>query len=256
MPVALEYFGAAMKELCDKSLNSPLNAVTHPASEFAQQAAKGQQAAAAAAPPIQLQDLPTAQEWLQRWLNEEVVQQQSTPQEAEDQESGFKVFVAHPADNLRPIRSRLIAELKSRGMNIFGDIPPPYDERAHAGAASEALQQADLSIHLLSDLPGEPLDSDTPGKTFPMEQARLGQEHSRSQLILIPDEFKIEDITDPSYAEFMRTLRQQSRAAAHLEIVQTDRSQMLHEILAKHGSLKRGRHVSREEVRLRLLTYT
>ncbi len=70
LPIALEFFDAAMKKLADKSLNQPLNAVTHPPSEFAQQAAKGQQVAAAAAPPIQLEDLTTAQEWFQRGFNE------------------------------------------------------------------------------------------------------------------------------------------------------------------------------------------
>src|SRR5262249_22497 len=83
-----------------------------------------------------------------------------------------------------------------------------------------------------------PLDPDTSGKTLAMEQARLGLEHSRSQLILIPEEFKIEDIKEPSYAEFMRALRQQSRAADRLEIVQTDRYQMLDEILAKQQKLE------------------
>lgn len=57
-----------MTKLRDKFLNVPLDAVLHPASEFAQQAAKTQQTAAAAAPPVRQRDL-TAQEWVEQGLS-------------------------------------------------------------------------------------------------------------------------------------------------------------------------------------------
>jgi tetratricopeptide (TPR) repeat protein len=68
LTVPAEYFDAAMTKLRDKFLNVPLDAVLHPASAFAQQAAKAQQTAAAAAPLVQEQEL-TAQEWIERGFN-------------------------------------------------------------------------------------------------------------------------------------------------------------------------------------------
>ncbi len=68
LTVPAEYFDAAMTKLRDKFLNVPLEAVLHPASKFAQQAAKDQQAAAADASPVQQQKL-TAQEWFERGFN-------------------------------------------------------------------------------------------------------------------------------------------------------------------------------------------
>jgi tetratricopeptide (TPR) repeat protein len=65
MTVPAEYFDAAMTKLRDKFLNVPLDAVLHPASKSAKQAAKTQQDSAAAAPPVQPQEL-TAQEWFER----------------------------------------------------------------------------------------------------------------------------------------------------------------------------------------------
>ena len=65
LTVPAEYFDAAMTKLRDKFLNVPLDTVLHPASQFAQQAAKTQRAAAAAAPHVQQQEL-TAKEWFER----------------------------------------------------------------------------------------------------------------------------------------------------------------------------------------------
>lgn len=65
MTVPAEYFDAAMTKLRDKFLNVPLEAVLHPASAFAQYAAKEQQTAAAAAPLVQQREL-TAEEWFER----------------------------------------------------------------------------------------------------------------------------------------------------------------------------------------------
>lgn len=68
LTVPVEYFDAAMIKLRDKFLNIPFDAVLHPASTFAQQAAKTQQTAVADAPPVQPQEL-TAQEWFERAFN-------------------------------------------------------------------------------------------------------------------------------------------------------------------------------------------
>ncbi|MDH4078882.1 MAG: toll/interleukin-1 receptor domain-containing protein [Nitrospira sp.] len=70
LPVPAEYFEEAMTKLRDRYLNVALKGVTHPASEFAQQAAKIQQAAAAAEPLVQPREVTTAQEWFERGLHE------------------------------------------------------------------------------------------------------------------------------------------------------------------------------------------
>ncbi len=62
------YFFEAMTKLRDKFLNVPLDAVLHPPSSFAQRSAKNQQAAVAAAPPVEQREL-TAQEWFERGFN-------------------------------------------------------------------------------------------------------------------------------------------------------------------------------------------
>lgn len=65
--IPVEYFEEAMGRLREKFLNVPLEAVLHPTSVAALQAAQEQQAAATAAPAVADKEL-TAQEWFERAL--------------------------------------------------------------------------------------------------------------------------------------------------------------------------------------------
>src|ERR1700733_9364363 len=65
LPVPPEYFFEAMGRLRDKYLNVPLDAVRHPASRSAKQAAADHKAASASVPPVQETEL-TAEGWFER----------------------------------------------------------------------------------------------------------------------------------------------------------------------------------------------
>lgn len=67
MTVSVEYFDAAMTKLRDRFLKVSLEAVLHPASDVALQAAKEQKVAAAAAPPVTDRAL-TAEVWFERGI--------------------------------------------------------------------------------------------------------------------------------------------------------------------------------------------
>ncbi len=63
--VSVEYFDASMQKLRDQFLSVALSEVIHPASPVAREAAKQEQTAVNAAPPVTQQEL-TAQEWFER----------------------------------------------------------------------------------------------------------------------------------------------------------------------------------------------
>ncbi len=63
--VPVGYFDEAMERLCQRFLNLPLEAVAHPVSDVAQEAAHIQRVAARDAPPVQKREL-TAQEWFEQ----------------------------------------------------------------------------------------------------------------------------------------------------------------------------------------------
>jgi hypothetical protein len=152
--------------------------------------------------------------------------------------SDFTIFMASSSDDLRPIRRQMSKKLEQQGITVVGDIPPPYEAAPHVKVVTQAIQDADLCVHLMSTSPGESLDPDIPGKTFPVEQMRLGLEHARSQLILAPDEFAIADIEDAAFAAFMRELTERPRDAYRLEVIRTGRHQMIDAILLKKQALE------------------
>jgi hypothetical protein len=160
------------------------------------------------------------------------------PRDDADASSDFTIFMASSSDDLRPMHRQVSKKLAQQGITVVGDIPPPYEESPHANVVTQAIQEADLCVHLMSTSPGEPLDPDIPGKTFPVEQVRLGLEHARSQLILAPDEFAIADIEDAAFAAFMRELTERPRDADRLEVVRTGRHQMIDAILLKKKALE------------------
>jgi hypothetical protein len=171
-----------------------------------------------------------------------------TPDDAdESQVSDFTVFMASSSDDLRPIHRQVSKTLEQQGITVIGDIPPPYDEVFHAKVATQAIQKADLCVHLMSTSPGEPLAPDNPSKTFPLEQVRLGLAHAHSQLILAPDEFATADIEDAAFAAFIRELAERPRDADRLELVRTGRHQMINAILLKKQALEE-RAAQRQEI--------
>ena len=157
---------------------------------------------------------------------------------AEAAKPAFTVFLSQPPDDLRPTARQLAAALAREGVEVLSGVPPPYDEPGHAAAVRQAMARADLAVHLLSDRPGEPLEEAGPERTYPVEQARLGLERARSQLVLLPDELALELIDEPLYAGFLRSLSERERDAGRFELVRAGRHRMLEEVLAKRRRLE------------------
>ena len=65
LSVPAEYFDEAMGRLCKQYLNVPLEAVLHPASDAAREAAQEQQLAVKSSPEVKVEEL-TAQEWFEQ----------------------------------------------------------------------------------------------------------------------------------------------------------------------------------------------
>lgn len=151
--------------------------------------------------------------------------------------SGFSVFLAAAPHDLAPTQRRLAAALESAGVEVVAGVPPPYDEEGHGKRLREVFARTDLAVHLLSASAGEPFNEDEPDRTYPLEQARLGLEQARSQLILMPEEVEFSSVGSRPYAEFLASLTERERAADKLEVVSVSRPQMLDQILAKQRRL-------------------
>jgi hypothetical protein len=164
--------------------------------------------------------------------------QAAGPDAAGGQPAGFRVYLAASSDDLVADRSFLKKELQKQGIEVISKIPPPYAEKEHAEAVRKAIGDADLSLHLLCNSPGSPIDEDIPDNTFSVAQTSLALDHARSQLILLPDSFALEAIEEPKYAQFMKELQERPRQSGRLQIIKAGRAQMLEEILAAKKNLE------------------
>ncbi len=157
----------------------------------------------------------------------------------EQEKSAFRIFLAHPPDDLRPTRRRLARELAREGIEVLDRIPPPEEKAEHAAALKQAVGSADLSVHLLSVQPGEPMDENDPERTFPLEQLALNLEHPRSRiLVLMQEGLDFSLVTHASYARFLESLAERRRDGDRLELVQIGRPQMLDQILDKRRRIE------------------
>jgi len=159
----------------------------------------------------------------------------------------FHVLLCAVADGLRPHFRQIKAELEEAGIRVTANVPPPHDGAEHASAFRDAVRRADLSVHLLGDHPGEPVESDARRSypfTYPLEQLKIGLESARAQLLLMPEHVDLQTIEDERYLSFIRSLGGLSRDPRQLELVRTGRHQMVDAILNKRDQLRQDRPVT------------
>lgn len=172
-------------------------------------------------------------------IKKQETQRQKPSPEATAADEAFNVFLACPADDLSRWRRDLAEALPRVGISLLESIPPPYGEADHAAAVYTAVTRADLSVHLLGSFPGKALFEDDLRKTYPLEQLRIGLEHGRSQLILMPEEIELDSLEDPDYAAFLRSLG--DLGSDRFELVRTGRRQILEAILARKRRIDEAR---------------
>ena len=150
-----------------------------------------------------------------------------------DRDQGLRLFLAAPNEGLRPVHRQLASELASGGRSVTANVPPPHEEMLHEEEVRKLARRCDLFVHLLGDGPGELLDVAEPGRTFTLEQLRIGLESARSQLILMPEHLDPAGFADAEYAALIRQLIERPRESERFELIRTGRHQMRDEILGK-----------------------
>jgi hypothetical protein len=157
-----------------------------------------------------------------------------------------RVFLATPCEALARAQKQLSKKLTELGFRVV-DTVPHDDPAAHAAAVQRLVRSADLSVHLLGDHPGAPLDDDDQDtlRTFPLKELEIGIEAAPSQLVLIPDTVDLERLDDPAYAKRIQELIHMPRAARQFELVITDKNQLATETMARLQRLKEAQAAAR-----------
>jgi hypothetical protein len=155
------------------------------------------------------------------------VQQQAAQEEDKD---SFTIYLGEVADTLRTPRKRIITELEKRGFKVVAGIPPPDEADAHEQATKDALNKADLAIHLLDEYPGREIIG-APELWYPQKQAEIALQTAKSQMIWVPADTNFEDIEDEKYKLFLQNIETGKSANKSFEFVRGSKSTLAQEII-------------------------
>lgn len=138
------------------------------------------------------------------------------------------IYLADTADSLVRYRKRLLNELGDK-VRIVSNIPPPFEAESHQSTVIEAMKKADLSVHLLDDLPGREIQGEET-KSYPQKQVELGLQYAKSQFIWVPNTLELETIEDQSYRGFIDELQSGNRGAANYCFIRGSASSISREV--------------------------
>ena len=131
------------------------------------------------------------------------------------------------------VKRRVIADLEEFGITIVSGIPPPYDATDHDVRVAKALEGVDLSVHLLDDMPGRPIEG-LQGKTYLQRQIELALDSAPSQLIWVPRKLDVKAAEDTAHRAFLHRLEnemQDQQAYHFIRSAQTNIVQHIQERL-------------------------
>ncbi len=146
-----------------------------------------------------------------------------------EEKEGFTIFVGEVADTLRTAKKRIITELEKSGFNVIAGIPPPDEAAAHEQATNDALQKANLAIHLLDEFAGREI-AGSPDITYPQKQTELALSRGMAQMIWVPAETDFSTIEDEKYKLFLQNLETGKTSAKGYEFVRGSKSTLAREI--------------------------
>ena len=151
--------------------------------------------------------------------------------EAKVSDNSFTVYMAEVADTLRRAKKRISAELVKKGLRVI-DSPPLSDSQTYDQQTLEAIRSAQLSIHLLDEIPGREV-TDDPSSWYTQRQCEMAMNEPVPQLIWMPNELipeELDEFTEPKYKEFLQGIYEGTVSGKEFEFVQGAKSSLPRQI--------------------------
>jgi hypothetical protein len=151
--------------------------------------------------------------------------------EAKVSDNSFTVYMAEVADTLRRAKKRISAELVKKGLRVI-DSPPLSDSQTYDEKTLEAIRSAQLSIHLLDEIPGREV-TDDPSSWYTQRQCEMAMNEPVPQLIWMPNELipeELDEFTEPKYKEFLQGIYEGTVSGKEFEFVQGAKSSLPRQI--------------------------
>lgn len=149
----------------------------------------------------------------------------------------FTIYLGEVADTLRTPRKRIISDLEKKGFRVLAGVPPPDEVAAHEKATMDAVENADLTVHLLDGYPGRDIVG-APDLWYPQRQAEIALASDRPQMIWLPDEVDLANIEDVPYRLFLENLENGKASSKSVEFVRGKQSAIVQGILDMSAQIK------------------
>jgi len=149
----------------------------------------------------------------------------------------FTIYLGEVADTLRTQRKRIVSELEKKGFQVITGIPPPDEEAAHQKATEDALQKADLAVHLLDRYPGKEITG-APEIWYPQKQTEISLKTDKPQMIWLPKETDFSKVEEEQYQKFLNNLEAGKITSKAYEFIRGSKSTLAKQIMDFAEQLK------------------
>ena len=146
------------------------------------------------------------------------------------------LFIADVADNQTRMRKRIIKAIGSR-VEVLPPVPPPSTWAGHDQAVRQALQQADLSLHLLDPSPGREMEDAE--LSYPCRQVELATASDTPSLLWLSDTVQIDHVEDPAQQHWLASLESAARDGDSYRFQHSSQQGLIAELLDRIDQLAR-----------------
>ncbi len=148
---------------------------------------------------------------------------------ANNDSNDFTIYIGEVADTLRSCKKRIVTELDKKGYKVISGIPPPDEAVAHEKATKEAIEKADLLVHLLDQYPGREIQG-APAIGYPQKQTEISLKNTKPQLIWIPSETDLTSIEEMDYQRFIKKLETAEDISKSYEFIRGSKTTLANQI--------------------------
>ena len=160
-----------------------------------------------------------------------VLQKVEEPEEADA--SDFRIYMGEVSDSLYDRRDGIITELENNGFKVLLGDPSSADAQTHEAETREAIENAQLAVHILNEFPGRRIKGD-PDSRYIQKQVEIGLGTDTPQLIWVPVDLAEDEIANKEHLGFLRDLEERSLSAKNYDFVRGNEGELA-KILLDHA---------------------
>jgi len=153
-------------------------------------------------------------------------------------EDAFTIHLAEANDSLIDRRDGIIAQLTTEGYEVSVGDPSVSEVNVHQKKTEEAIQTAQLAVHLLGEFPGKKINGD-PESRYIQKEVEIGLDLSTPQFVWLSSDLDIQSIENEPYRNFLQSLEVGTLSSKSTEFIRSNEAELLNMILDAADRLKR-----------------